>query len=88
MTVKVSRLDEPGVFFKGRLANLSAHGLGVIIGKELPEGSVVKVEWGSTSFVGELVFCQPCGKEFLAGLQVEEPVYETAQSAHSEQSTR
>jgi hypothetical protein len=66
---------------KGRLANLSAHGLSVIIGEELPHASTVKVEWGDCQVIGELVHCRPHGKEYLAGLNVETPIYDTKKPA-------
>ncbi len=84
--VQVTCLTPPGTPIKGRLANLSAHGLSVIVGRELPAASSIKVEWGDTQFIGELVYCQPHGKEFLAGLNVETPVYDTKKSTGSSKS--
>jgi hypothetical protein len=78
MTATVTCSDSPGIQTKARLADLSVHGLSLIVNKELNIGSAAKVEWGNTTFVGELVYCQPHGNEFLIGLKVEEPVYETA----------
>lgn len=63
---------------KARLADLSVHGLSLILKEKLPVGTIVKVEWGTAAFEGELVYCQPHGKDFLVGLKVEDPVYETA----------
>jgi len=42
------------------------------------------VEWGSDSFVGEVVYCQTHGKEILVGLKVEDSVYETAKKYASQ----
>jgi hypothetical protein len=84
--VKVTCITPKGTPIKGRLANLSAHGLSVVLGRELPTGSAVKVEWGSSEFVGELIYCQPHGKEFLVGLTVENPVYDTKKSTTSSKS--
>ncbi len=78
--VKVTCLTPPRPPMKGRLANLSAYGLSVVVGKELPPAASVKVEWGDCEFTGELVYCNPHGKEFLAGLNVETPIYETKKS--------
>jgi hypothetical protein len=66
---------------KGRLANLSAHGLSVILKSELSAGTLLKVEWGSTEFVGEIIYCKPYGSEFLLGLNVETPIYDPKKSA-------
>jgi hypothetical protein len=63
---------------KARLSDLSVHGLSLIIKEKLPVGAMVQVEWGTAKFEGELVYCQPHGHEFLAGLKVDDPVYETA----------
>jgi hypothetical protein len=81
LTVSVTCADLPGCKGKARLADLSVHGLSLILNNELHVGSLVKVEWGSVTFVGESVYCQPRGAEFLVGLKVEDPVYETAKSA-------
>jgi PilZ domain len=88
ITVKITTLDEPEASYKGRLANLSAHGLSLIMTEELPTGSVVRVEWGKTMFVGEVIYCQVHRDEFLVGLQVEDPVYDAKQPASSRKSVR
>ncbi len=77
LTVNVTSADLPGAS-KARLANLSVHGLSLILGKKMQVGSLAKVEWGTVTFMGEVVYCQPHGKEVLVGLKVEDPVYETA----------
>ncbi len=84
--VKVTSLTPPGPPIKGRLANLSAHGLSVIVTRELPPASTIKVEWGEYEFIGELIYCQPHGKEFMAGLTVEAPVYDTKKPAAASKS--
>jgi len=63
---------------KARLADLSVHGLSLILKDKLPVGVVVKVEWGEEVFDGELIYCKPYGQEFIVGLKVEDAVYETA----------
>ena len=76
--------DLPGGITKARLANLSVHGLSLILDKKLHVGSLARVEWGSVTFVGEVVYCQSQGKEILVGLKVEDPVYETAKKYASQ----
>jgi hypothetical protein len=78
LTAVVTCSDSPGTPVKARLADLSVHGLSLIVGKEMSVGSAAKVQWGDVTFVGELIYCRSHGKEFLVGLKVEEPVYETA----------
>jgi hypothetical protein len=84
LTVTVSCLDSRGESCKARLADLSVHGLRLILKEKLPAASWVKVEWGTAIFTGELIYCQPHGSEFLAGLKVEDPVYETARKQASQ----
>ena len=85
LTVRVSCPDLPGCVIKARLADLSVHGLSLILNEELQVGSLVKVEWGSVTFVGEAIYCQPRhGEGFLIGLKVEDPVYETARKYASQ----
>jgi hypothetical protein len=78
LTVKITCPDLPGCAAKARLADLSVHGLSLILKENLHVGSMVQVEWGGVAFVGELIHCQPHGQEFLVGLKVDDPVYETA----------
>jgi hypothetical protein len=77
LTVTVTCPELSGRSIKARLADLSVHGLSLILSRELPLGSRVKVEWGQTNFVGELVYCETYGREYLAGLKVDDPVYAT-----------
>ena len=84
LTVNVSCSDLSSGTCKARLADLSVHGLSLILKEKLPVASVVKVEWGTVTFVGVLVYCQPHGREFLAGLKVEDSVYETARKQASQ----
>jgi PilZ domain len=78
LTVMVTCLEIGGDTIKARMADLSVHGLSLILNKELHIGSRVRVEWGNLNFTGETVYCENHGKEFLAGLKVEASVYETA----------
>jgi hypothetical protein len=50
------------------------------MGRELPLGSRVKVEWGKTTFLGELIYCETYGQEYLIGLKVDDPVYATTRN--------
>ncbi len=84
MTVTVSSPDFLRGSCKARLADLSVHGLSLILKEKLPAASLIKVEWGTATFVGELIYCQPHGNEFLAGLKVDDPVYETARKQVSQ----
>jgi hypothetical protein len=84
LTVTISCDELRAGSCKARLADLSVHGLSLILKEKLPVASQVKVKWGTVTFSGELVYCQPHGKEFLAGLKVEDSVYETARKYASQ----
>ena len=76
MIATVTGVNEPDVSIKGRLANLSAHGVSLILPDELPSGIAVNVEWGESRVRGRLVYCQLYGNEYRAGVQVEDPIYD------------
>ncbi|NLV30414.1 MAG: PilZ domain-containing protein [Acidobacteria bacterium] len=78
LTVNVTCVDPPGSTGRARLSDLSVHGLSLILGEALPEGALVRVDWGDVTFTGELVYCKPQAGGFVVGLKVEDPVYETA----------
>jgi hypothetical protein len=84
LTVNISSPDLQKGSCKARLADLSVHGLSLILKEQLPSSSLVKVEWGTVTFMGELVYCQPHGQEYLIGLKVEDSVYETARKYASQ----
>lgn len=75
--VMVKDLDDPGPSLPARLVNFSARGIRLILGQKLIPGTMVKVEWGGTILLGEIVYCMPQGFEFAGGLEIEDAVYET-----------
>ena len=85
LTVLVTCIEIPGESIKARMADLSVHGLSLVLNKKLHVGSCVKVEWGCLTFTGETIYCETYGKEFLAGLRVEDSVYETARNLRTYQ---
>ena len=84
ITVRVSCQELQSGICKARLADLSVHGLSIILKEKLPDASVVNVEWGTVKFMGEIVYCRPHGQEYLVGLKVEDSVYETARKHASQ----
>jgi hypothetical protein len=83
--VKITQLEHPYCSFMGTLTNFSAYGVGLLLKQDLPIGCLVKLEWGNTILLGELIYCQPSGNEFVAGLEVEDIVYKSAQLRRIEQ---
>jgi hypothetical protein len=78
MTVKVTCPELPGSARKARLADVSAHGLSLILNDEVRVGSSLIVKWGEYTFIGKSIYCNPRGQEFLVGLKVEDPAYDKA----------
>jgi hypothetical protein len=75
-TVAVTNLEQPGLPFLGRLVNFSANGTRMALDREVQPGTMVKVEWGSTILLGEIIYCSPQGEEFAVGLELEDVLYE------------
>jgi len=84
MSVTSTPLDRSGGAIKGRLKDLSAHGLSVITSAELPPGSMVRVEWHSNVFNGRSIYCDQHGQEFLIGIDVDGRVYDARQDADAD----
>ena len=40
-------------------------------------GTMIKVEWGNTMLLGEIIYCSAEGSEFAVGLELEDALYET-----------
>jgi hypothetical protein len=74
--VSVKRLDLPGPFIPGRLVNFSAQGTRMILEAKVPPGALVRVEWGGTVLLGEVIYCNAEGNEFAAGLELEDAIYD------------
>jgi hypothetical protein len=87
MTVSVSLLEEPGRVLKGRLKNLSAHGLSIILAEELSPDCFVRIEWGNTGFSGRMIYCKRKDAEFIAGFEIAGHVYDARQKDAQEKDT-
>jgi hypothetical protein len=74
--VNVTNLEDRTPF-PGKLANFSANGVRLILDRKIPIGSIVKVEWGGTLLLGEVVYCQDEGTDFYIGLELEDAIYDT-----------
>jgi hypothetical protein len=74
--VAVTNLEQPGTPLMGRLVNFSAGGTRMVLDREVPLGTMVKVELGGTILLGEIIYCSRQGKEFAVGLELEDALYE------------
>lgn len=86
MIASITGVDEPGISMKGRLANVSAHGLSLIVPNAIPSGVTVTVQWGSSRVVGQIIYCELLGNEYRAGLQVEDPIYDAGIALKNDES--
>jgi hypothetical protein len=75
--VVVSDLQLGGTPLEGRLANFSANGIRLMLNRKLDPGTMVKVVWGNTLLLGEIIYCRAEGSEFATGLELEDALYET-----------
>ena len=76
-SVTVTNLEQPDISMRGRLANFSAKGTRLILQLFIKPGTMVKVEWGGTILLGEIMYCTPLDADFAAGLELEDALYET-----------
>ena len=65
----------------GHLKNFSASGTRLLLDREIRPGAMVKVEWGGTILLGEIIYCRPEGSKFAVGLELEDALYETEEVA-------
>lgn len=85
MIATVTGIDEPEISCKGRLANVSAHGLSLILSDSIPSGIAVKVQWGTSLVIGQLLYCELYKDEYRAGVQVQDPIYDSAHTLKKDQ---
>jgi hypothetical protein len=79
--VTITNLDRPDRPIGGRIANFSASGTRLVMQEELNRGTMVKVEWGTTVLLGEIIYCCRQGSEFAVGLELEDALYEKEEVA-------
>jgi hypothetical protein len=53
----------------------------LLLDRAIPQGAVLKVEWGDTLVLGEVCQCGPAGEQFLVGLKLEHSLLDTEQLA-------
>ncbi len=54
-----------------RILNLSSRGMRIALEARVEPGSTVEIEAGDALFLGEVVYCEPLGDGFAAGVRVE-----------------
>jgi len=69
--VRITVLGEKESTFSGRLANVSGTGMRLLVNRPIREGSVLKVEYGETLYLGEVCYCQPQQRGYAAGIMLE-----------------
>jgi hypothetical protein len=72
--VDVILLGERETKVLGRITNYSSRGLGMLIGRPVPLGAIVKLEWNHTVLLGEVRHCRADGDGFAIGLKLQNPL--------------
>jgi len=85
MIATITGIDEPEISCQGRLANVSAHGLSLILRDSIPSGIAVKVQWGTSLVIGQLLYCELYKDEYRAGVKVQDPIYDSAHPLKKDQ---
>ncbi len=60
-----------------RLANFSTNGVRLLVDVRIPTGALLKVEWGTTLLLGEVIYCLPEESGFSVGMELEHALYDT-----------
>jgi len=79
--VTVTRVGAPGNSQPARLANFSASGAALILGREVQPGAALRIKCGRTMLFGTVMHCTAAGKEFSVGVELEEALYESSPTA-------
>jgi hypothetical protein len=67
--VCITDLDN-SVQLGGRIADISPTGLRLMLDRKVAPGASVKVEWGKVLILGEIIYCFPHDRGFVAGLEI------------------
>ena len=57
------------------MVNFSGTGLGLLLESGIPPGTAVKVETEDILLLGEIMYCDPRGDKFTAGLELQHALY-------------
>jgi hypothetical protein len=76
-TVHITNLGVPGDPISGKIVNISARGIRLLLDNEIAIGTIIKVEWATTLLLGQIIYCIPEGKQYSVGMELEEAVYDT-----------
>ncbi len=79
--VTVTNLEDKTAM-PARLANFSTNGVRLLIGVAVPSGALLKVEWGTTLLLGEVIYCRPEENGFSVGMELEHALYDTTALAN------
>lgn len=67
------------------VVNFSGRGLRVLLEAPLEPGAAVKIKSDDTLILGDVVYCQPSGGGFAAGLELQHAVYNLGELARLSQ---
>ena len=72
-TVTVFGMDDPVLF--GTINNVGEGGAQLIVGRRIAPSSLVKIEYGDSFLLGEVIYCQQDDSGWLAGLRIEHGLF-------------
>jgi len=69
--ILIETLNRNGLRIQASMRNYSAKGLCVSLGQHLPAGTLVSLNTEGLLMLGEVVWCQPTGDGYQAGIELE-----------------
>lgn len=54
-----------------RILNVSSRGIQITLDERVEPATTVEIEAGDACFLGEVIYCEPLGDGFVAGVEVE-----------------
>jgi hypothetical protein len=74
-TVQVTILGASDVLAIGRVEEISARGMRLLVDCRVEPGSKVQIDSGDTSLAGNVRYCRTEDRGFVIGLQLEAPTF-------------
>lgn len=72
---------------EGRAIDLSGRGMRIALGTHIPPGSALKIEMGDSILLGEISYCNPKDNAYVAGVQLDQILRDSASSLRESATT-
>jgi PilZ domain len=76
--VRVTVLGRDRYQVHGKAADLSGRGIRILIPVPLPAGDPVRIDLDDTLLLGEVCYCEPEGRGFMIGVQLDQAINDVA----------